>query len=242
MQSDKDCLVILDDVWKVNHASAFDHLSGKCQLLITTRDSDVFRGLQGSALYNLELLQPGESSKLFYESARVTADDQSKFSSNMRKIVKELLNHCRDLPLTLSLVGSSLVDTRDEQDWEDVLNDLRNADLAQLRSIYPTDAYPYDNLLAVMNASFQHLEAEKQEKFLDFAVFPEDTNIPLDILELFWSSKGPERTPCEPREARRTLDALEKKSLIQKGTCMYMKCGNVKDNCFYCLLKIFQEV
>ena len=219
-------MVILDDVWKVNHAAAFDHLSGKCQLLITTRDSDVFRGLQGSALYELQFLQRSESSKLLYQTARITTDEQSEFSSNMRQIVKELLENCRDLPLAVSLVGSSLVDTRDEQDWQDVLNDLENADLAQLRSIYSADAYPYDNLSAVINASFQHLEKKIQEKFLDFAVFPEDTNIPSDILELFWSSKGAGRTSCEPREGRRILDALEKKSLIQKGTC------NVNDNCF----------
>ena len=44
---DKDCLLVLDDVWKLKHASLFDCLSGRCQLLITTRDADVVCGLKG---------------------------------------------------------------------------------------------------------------------------------------------------------------------------------------------------
>ena len=209
--------MILDDVWDVNHASVFDELSGKCQLLITTRNSEVVRGLQGSALYTLQLLERDESRKLLYQTARITEDERFKFSSNMRRIIEELLKHCGDLPLTLSLVGSSLADTRDEQDWEDVLNDLKTADLVKLRSIYPANAYPYDNVLTAINASFQHLDEEIREKFLDFALFPEDTDVPSDILELFWSSNLAGRTSCKDREARRILDELEKKSMIQKG-------------------------
>ncbi len=211
-------MVVLDDIWSVDDAAAFDHLSGKCQLLITTRDSEVVRGLQGSALYELKIMARDESRKVLYQSARVTMDEQCKFSSNMLQVVEELLNHCAGLPLALSLVGSNLVETRDEQDWRDVLDDLKNADLVQLRSLFPRDVYPYDSFLAAINASFERLEESKRKKFLDFAIFPEDTDIPSDIFELFWSSEVSGRTSCSHREVRRILDALEKKSLIQKGT------------------------
>ena len=216
---DKDCLVVLDDVWDVDDASVFDRLSGKCQLLVTTRDSDVVRGLQGSALYELKIMAKDKSRTLLYQSAGVTSDEQSKFSLNMQRIVAELLDQCRGLPLALALVGSNLIDSRAEQQWQDVLDDLKNSDLEELRSIFSADAYPHDNLLVAINVSFQRLEESSQEKFLDFAIFPEDTDIPSDILELFWSSEGAGRTVCTPRAARRTLEKLERKSLVQKGTC-----------------------
>ena len=217
LQVDKDCLVVLDDVWSVDDAAVFDYLTGKCQLLITTRDADVVRGLRGSALYELQPLEMDKSRKLLYQSAEVTSDEQTKFSANMQQIVAELLDQCRGLPLALSLVGSVLIDTRLEQDWQDILDDLKNADLAELRSLFPSGAYPYDNVLAAMDVSFQRLEKEEQEKFLDFAIFPEDTNVPSDILELFWSSKAAGRTSCSNREGRRILNVLERKSLIIKG-------------------------
>ena len=218
LQSDKDCLVVLDDVWSVDDAAVFDHLSGKCQLLITTRDVNVVRGLGGSA-YELETMTQDQSRPLLYEYAGVTPDEQSKLSSNMQLIVSKLLVQCRGLPLALSLVGSNLIHTRTEQDWQDMLEDLEHADLERLRSLFPTDAYPHCNLLAAIDVSFQRLEESAREKFLDFAIFPEDIDIPSDILELFWSSIGTdkEKIACNPRESRYILAVLESKSLIQKG-------------------------
>jgi hypothetical protein len=209
---------VLDDVWDVKDSAVFDHLTGKCQLLVTTRDADVVRGLQGSALYELQIMAKDKSRTLLYQSARVTSEEQSKFSSNMQRIVAELLDQCRGLPLALSLVGSNLIDARTELQWQDVLDDLKNSDLEELHSLFPEDAYPYDNLLAAISVSFQRLEEGEQEKFLDFAIFPEDTDIPSDVLELFWASERAGRIACNGRKARRVLVKLERKSLVQKGS------------------------
>ena len=193
-------------------------MSGKCQLLITTRDADIVRGLKGSALYELQIMAQSKSRKLLYQSAQVTDAEQSQFSSNMQRIISELLEQCRGLPLALSLVGSNLTDTRVELDWQDILDDLKASDLEELRSLFPTDAYPYDNLLAAIDVSFKRLSDSEKKKFLDFAIFPEDTDIPSDILELFWSSqRSNEKLTPSDRAARRTLSVLERKSLIQKG-------------------------
>lgn len=200
-------------------------MSGKCQLLITTRDADIVRGLKGSALYELEIMAQNKSRMLLYRSAQVTDAEQSTFSANMQRIVVELLEQCRGLPLALALVGSNLIDTRVEQEWQDILDDLKESDLEELRSLFPTDAYPYDNLLAAINVSFERLDDREKEKFLGFAIFPEDTDIPSDILELFWSSQRSNgRHTCNARVARRILGVLERKSLIQKGIIVIGKC------------------
>ena len=217
MQSDKDCLVVLDDVWSVNDVAVFDHLSGKCQLLITTRDAKVVRGSKGF-VYELQFMAQDKSRTLMYQSAGVEPDELSTFSPEMHQIFEELLNQCRGLPLALSLVGSNLIDTRLQQDWQDVLGYFQKADLEQLHSQFPNVTYPYNNILAAIDASFQRLEKNEREKFLDFGIFPQDINIPSDILELFWSSKEAGKTSYSPQEGRCILKALERKSLIQKGT------------------------
>ena len=216
MQSDKDCLVVLDDVWNANDVAVFDCLSEKCQLLITTRDVNVVRGSRG-VVYELGIMKQDKSRELLCQSAGIKLDELSGISPKMHEILEELLTQCRGLPLALSLVGSNLNGTRSEQDWKDILDGF-TTDLEEIRSMFPTDEYPYDNIIKAINVSFEHLEKCEQEKFLDFAIFPEDTSIPSDVLELFWSSKGAGRTSCNPRLSRRILDALEKKSMIQKGT------------------------
>ena len=207
----KNCLVVLDDVWNVDDADVFDVLAGKCQLLITTRDSDVVRGLRGSTIYELGIMGKEDARKLLYRSARPT--EQFKVGEKFQKVVEELLKECGGLPLALALVGSSLVDIRNVQGWQDVLDDLKDADLESVRSCFPKDAYPYDNLLAAIDVSFQRLEKVHQEKFLDFSIFPEDTRIPSSVIETYWSSGDPRRS----RKARKTLNVLEKRSLIQKS-------------------------
>jgi hypothetical protein len=172
----------------VNDVAVFDHLSGNCQLLITTRDVNVVRGSKG-LVYELHIMEQDKSRALFFQSAGITPDELASFSPRMHQIIEELLTECRGLPLALSLVGSNLNGTRSEQAWKDILDGF-TSDLEELHSIFPIDDYPYDNIITAINVSFQRLQKFEQEKFLDFAIFPEDTSIPSDVLELFWSSEN----------------------------------------------------
>ena len=154
-----------------------------------------------------------EARKLLYRSAQVQPTEHFKFGEKLAKVVEGLLKECGGLPLALALVGSSLVDICNVESWQDVLDDLQNADLESVRSYFPEDAYPYDYLLGAIDVSYQRLGNIHQEKLLDFGIFPEDTRIPSSVLETYWSSGDPRRS----REARDTLNVLEKRSLIQKS-------------------------
>ena len=166
-----------------------------------------------------------QSRQLLYNCAQISTYVQSTLSVELQRIVEELLEQCRGLPLALSIIGATLMGTIAEQDWQDTLDDLKSANLQQL-SIKPKEdishgEYQYTNVSAAIDVSLKRLRQKKpeyEEKFFDFAIFPEDTNIPSDILELFWSSENiPGRNACSARETRNILRLFEKNSLLQKG-------------------------
>ena len=92
------------------------------------------------------------------------------------------MRECGHLPLALAMVGAMVQGKPDR--WENVLHKLRNADLAKIRQQFP--GYPYADLLKTIQVSVAALEPEEQERYLEFAVFPEDTPIPEAVLQTFW--------------------------------------------------------
>jgi len=90
--------------------------------------------------------------------------------------------------------------------WKVALERLKNADLEKIREQFPD--YPYPDLLKAIQVSVDALEPEFQERYLDFAVFPEDIPIPEAALQTFWDGK--EFTPQE------VIGLLVNRSLLLK--------------------------
>jgi WD40 repeat protein len=68
-----------------------------------------------------------------------------------------------------------------------VVNALRAADHDQLRAEFD---YPYPHPIAAIQASVDFLPAEDRAAYLQLAIFPEDTPIPLAPLEKLWGITG----------------------------------------------------
>ena len=215
---DKDSLVVLDDVWDVEHASTFDVLSGNCQLLITTRNSEVVHGLRGSQLHTLGALSKEQARLLLAKTAN---QDLNRSPREIQLLAEQILEECGGLPLAIALIGSSLVDAKNEQTWKDRLEALQDADLEEIRSCFPEGSYPYKNLMAAIDVSFNALPEEYRKWYLDLAVFGEDTEIPSHVLEMMWSDASGVHSAKQQRKLkRRVRDALaylEKRSLVQNG-------------------------
>ncbi len=60
IMTERTCIVILDDVWDLDHAKAFDLQSPRSRILITTRDARV-AGRFGAMPYNLDVLSPEQA-------------------------------------------------------------------------------------------------------------------------------------------------------------------------------------
>jgi len=181
--ADKSCLIILDDVWDSEHIEAFNRLGPDCRMLITTRDARIIIALDARG-YSLDVLDDDEALKLL---AKWTGQAKDDLPPEALDVAKE----CGNLPLALAMVGAMVRGNADL--WKTALERLRNADLDKIRLQFPD--YPYPDLLKAIQVSVDALEPEFQERYLDFAVFPEDVPIPEAVLQTFWDQK--EYSPLE---------------------------------------------
>ena len=174
--ADKACLLILDDVWESQYMADFDALGKRCRMLITTRNVGVLP--QGAVEHCLDVMDDDEAMELLARAAGISHDE-------LPGVAEEVAKECGNLPLALAMIGS-MARGKPAQ-WDASLHRLRNADLEKIKREFPDYAYP--NLMRAIQVSVDALDDIK-ERYLDFAVFPEDTPIPEVVLETFWKPEG----------------------------------------------------
>ncbi len=148
---------------------------------MTTRDGGLAEAL-GAELYYLNVLSDEASLRLLSEWSD---QDVADLPIEAGSVAKE----CGNLPLALAMAGAMVRGKPDR--WQNVLHRLRTADLEKIKQQFPN--YPYPDLLKAIEASVNALEPNVRARYLDLAVFPEDTPIPEAALATFW----------EPRRSRR---------------------------------------
>ncbi|MDI9640206.1 NB-ARC domain-containing protein, partial [Geitlerinema splendidum] len=198
--ADKACLLILDDVWQVKHAEAFDVLGENGQLLLTTRDAKLITSL-GAQGHQVGLLSEGQALGLL---AQGSGEPLETLPPEAREVARE----CGYLPLAVAIAGAMICGGAANR-WQNVLYRLQTADLEKLRHEFPN--YPYPDLLKALQVSIDSLSPEVAARYLDFAIFPEDTPIPEAVLKIFWAGEG-----LSPYDVEDVGDTLVQRSLAQR--------------------------
>jgi WD40 repeat protein len=176
---ERSCLLILDDVWQVEHAASFDVLGERGRMLITTRDARIVTNL-GSIEQRVDQLTDAEALTLL-------AQWSGYLEEELPELAKDVVKECGNLPLALAMVGARV--KGDPEGWENVLHRLRHANLEKIQQQF--SEYPYRDLLKAIQVSIDGLETEQlRERYLEFAVFPEKTPIPEAALQTFWAPLG----------------------------------------------------
>lgn len=196
----KTCLLILDDVWQVDDADAFNVLSSSSQLLLTTRNLEPIHGLNAQE-FQLSILSDTQAQAMLASYA-------GQHPENLPTITHEIARECGNLPLALAMIGAQMRG-KPENRWDNLLNKLRKADLEKIRFDFAD--YPYPDLFKAIQVSVEELEAEEQKRYLDFAVFPEDTPIPEAVLQTFWQPEG-----LDQYDTQDIIDRLVNLSLAQR--------------------------
>ena len=166
----KACLVILDDVWEAEHATAFHVLGPNCRLLLTTRDASLIHVL-GAAEYRLDRLGDEESFDLL---AGWSGEPRDRLAEE--PAVRAVMRECDNLPLALAVCGAMRLDG---VAWAEVQTALEKADLTALYPEIPE--YRQNTVLKSIHVGIEFLRSKEPEiaqRYLELAVFAEDAVVP----------------------------------------------------------------
>ncbi|XP_022633328.1 uncharacterized protein LOC106753593, partial [Vigna radiata var. radiata] len=175
LTQEETIFIILDDVWekldfgRIGIPSS-EHHKG-CKILITTRSEAVCTLMDCQRKIDLPILTDEEAWTLFQNKASISEDTPDTLKNLGRLISSE----CKGLPVAIAAVACSLKGTA-ETVWSDALNKLRRS-----KPIYIERGLinPYKCL----QLSYDNLDAkEAKSLFLLCSVFPEDFEIPVEVL------------------------------------------------------------
>jgi WD40 repeat protein len=187
---DKNCLLVLDDVWQASHAQAFDVLGPRGRLLVTTRNQQVLVSLEAQA-HALDILDLPTALAMLAECAGTQPP--------LPETAALVAGACGGLPLALSLAGAQV---REGRSWTDVLEALRSGD--------HFGKHPYARVFKAMNMSVGALPHEHATRYRELAIFPEDAAVPESVIALLWSRSG-----VDGSKARALLDEFAARALLR---------------------------
>ena len=178
---DRRMLMVIDDAWSSAHVAPFMRGGKRCVRLITTRQGAVLP--PGTVDVFADAMQPSEAVDLLGSGLRV-ADGCD---------LGPLAARLGEWPLLLNIVNGVL---RKRIGLGDDLPDaLLCVDLALdvhgLTAFDPDDpAARNQAVAATVRVSLQMLHKQPRERYLELAIFPEDTDVPLSAIARLWGATG----------------------------------------------------
>lgn len=208
--ANKACLIILDNVWQAEDALAFIGLGQFCDLLITTRDSELVPALAAYS-YNLETLSSDEALQLMAGWFVPEDAAESEKQAVLNQVQKgwpftalEVAKECGYLPLALALCAAQV---KGGTPWRDLLDALREADLAFFD-------HPHGSILKSIKVSVDNLRKINPtyaQCYLKMAVFPANMPVPEAAILILWQQSN----QLAGRHTRQLIKLLASKALIR---------------------------
>ncbi|CAL8082424.1 unnamed protein product [Prunus armeniaca] len=156
--SSTKALIVLDDV---NAPSQLEFLVGHhdqfCQgsrIIITARDKGLLeQKVDHDKIYKVEGLSSEEALQLFHSHAFRNKSLTTDYTELSRKVV----DYIEGIPLALKVMGSLFLGCKSKKEWEDQLNKLKR--------------FPSEEIKKALRVSYDGLEENEKEIFLDIACF-----------------------------------------------------------------------
>jgi hypothetical protein len=210
----KNILLVLDDAWEPDHITDFNFIdeATSSRVLISSRVREL---LDHSAIIDLKL--PSEENAV--EILLNAADYKCPKGAEPPEAV-EVVRFCNSLPLALGIAGRLLrsMALGNGTSWAGVVEMLKDEFKGE-----HGEARAMEN--SVIRTSLKSIKGKDKTSithlFLAFALIPEDTFAPLDIIEMMFSTKkmdhGPGSIDAKPPnrlQIRRWLKVLINRSLV----------------------------
>ena len=174
----KNCLIVLDDVWKTAHALPFLRGGAACARLITTRLTDV---VAEARRVPVEEMTPDEALGLLIARLGTVPADIRPFQG--------LVVRLGEWPLPIKLAGSVMRQRMERGDTE--LNALNHVARAlDKRGIVAFDnrdsGERSDAVGRTIEVSLEMLSVQERQRYTELAVFAEDEAIPITVAATLW--------------------------------------------------------
>ncbi|THF97827.1 hypothetical protein TEA_010645 [Camellia sinensis var. sinensis] len=184
VQSQKKCLVVIDDIWKAQDweilSPAFPNKKdASSKILLTTRKKEV--ASYADQPHELRTLTEDESWKLFEKKASTEFEP----STEMMELGKEMVKHCGGLPLAIVVLGGLLANKHKMEEWKEVSKNIRH--YLNKKGKGSHGGVLVSDILAL---SYQDLPYHLKACFLYLSHFPEDYDIRAEKLVQMWMAEG----------------------------------------------------
>ncbi|KAL7584409.1 hypothetical protein Lser_V15G46310 [Lactuca serriola] len=164
-------LLVLDDVWSASFIEEiFPSKIRGHKILVTSRTA-----FPKYKTFRFDPLNEEDAKTLFCDSA-FTKGGSRPSPTISDHLVNQMVHWCKKHPLTLLVVGRSL-NGKNELAWKSMLGKL-----SQGRLVLDL----HKDVLIGLERSFDALDDEFKECFLDLGLFPEDQRIPVSTLLNMW--------------------------------------------------------
>jgi WD40 repeat protein len=175
---DKNCLIVIDDVWDSAHLTPFMRGGKDCVRLITTR---IFEIASEAVSFNVDEMTMSEAVRMLTAELGDPGSDAASF--------RELAERLDKWPLLLEMASATL------------RHRIRRGDtprraLAYLnKKLDKQGVVAFDNrdggdrhqaIASTIEVSLALLNADERRRCMDLAILPEDTNVPLNVVSALW--------------------------------------------------------
>lgn len=202
---EKAALVVLDDVWSLDHLKPLLVDSPRSRFLFTTRDAAIAKAVTDRK-YFANLLSEAEARELLARWAGVPINE-------LPPEAHQITCECGDLALAVAQIGAMLRGLSIAE-WRDTLFALQSADISAIEERLPEGQQSFFKSLAV---SVQHLPEALKERYLKLAVSLEDVPAPLVVLQTLWKADDSSTRRIARYFVDRSLAFWEDQSDLDRG-------------------------
>jgi hypothetical protein len=198
-------LVVVDDVGKVDNLTSLQllidtkNVNSKSKVLVNCRNWQILKShVSEDGKVVMKTLEEEQSRKLFMFHAFGNANHVP--TKDFENICMRIIKACGGLPLSLKVLGSFLCNTKELETWEGALRKLETGQNL-------TGGNENEELWNVLRISYDHLDKQHQNMFLDIACFLDGMKI--SRIHRVWNGNYLDR--------KFELQNLQHRSLVQLG-------------------------
>ncbi|CAH2047278.1 unnamed protein product [Thlaspi arvense] len=194
-------LIVFDDIWKEEDWDVIRKIfppEKGWKVLITSRNENVARCGNTSFINFKPACLTNEKSWTLFQRVAMPRKDASELEvemeeteerikmEKMEKMGKQMIEHCKGLPLAIRVLGGLLGENYTLHNWERVSKNIGS----HLVGRNDVNDHNKNSLNYVLSLSFEELPSYLKNCFLYLAHFPEDYEIDIENLSYCWAAEG----------------------------------------------------